>query len=58
MRLERRVISVFLLVRPRGSVEPYRRQEFRSRATSRQHAEQLARQCAEIEKNYEVSQPH
>jgi hypothetical protein len=52
----RRIIPVFLLVRPRGTQEPFEQREFHSYATSPHHAEQLARAYAE--KSYEVGQSH
>lgn len=52
----RRVHTVSLLVRPRGSAEPYRKQAFKAHATSPHHAELMARAFAE--KTYDIGQPH
>jgi hypothetical protein len=52
MRQRRRVFTVRLLVRPRGTTSPHMPKDFRAHATSPHHAEQLARAFAE--KNFDI----
>lgn len=56
MHQRRRCITVYLLVRVRGTTDAFERKPFRAHATSPHHAEVMARQYAE--QFYEIGRPN